>query len=301
MNSFRLLTYLHDGQPRAGVALGDRVFDGPALLGRHGVAGVTTTLGMLQVWDQALPALEAAAANPPADLPSQALAEVALQAPVQFPGAYFCAAKNYYRHSREMNANRTISRDNKQPLFFLKPGVHTTIGPGQPIRIPAVSSKIDWEIELAAVIGRRATQLSVENALSCVAGYTIVNDVSLRDLIHREDWKSDDDWFGCKVFEGSMPQGPWIVPARDIPDPQNVHLRLWRNGEIQQDSSTSDMMFSLAEQIEYVSRRLVLRPGDIIATGTPSGVGGPRGLFLKSGDVVRMEISGIGTMENPVE
>jgi len=300
MPVFKLLTYLRDGRPRSGVAIGEHAYDAAELLKGRDLVAPDTTLGLLEEWDKVLPLLDRVAADPPASLARIPLAEVTLKAPILFPGAFFCAAANYYSHSREMNPNRVVTREGKQPYFFLKPARHTTIGPNELIRLPSVSRKVDWEIELAAVIGRRATGLTIENALSCVAGYTIVNDLSARDLAKRDDWQFVSDWFGQKVFETSMPMGPWIVPAAAIPDPQNVTLKLWVNGELQQNAMTSDMLFSLAEQIEYVSRRLELRPGDVIATGTPAGVGAPRGLFLKSNDIVRMEIGGIGAMENRV-
>jgi 2-keto-4-pentenoate hydratase/2-oxohepta-3-ene-1,7-dioic acid hydratase in catechol pathway len=228
------------------------------------------------------------------------LDQVKLAPPILYPGAYFCAAANYYQHSKEMNPARNVTREGKQPYFFLKPSLHTTIGPDESIRIPKVTQKLDWEIELAVVIGRAAANLTVENALSCVAGYTIVNDLSCRDLSKRDDWQFVSDWFGQKVFDTAMPMGPWITPAEEIADPMNLDLKLWLNGELQQNANTSGMIFNIAEQIEYVSRRLTLRPGDIVATGTPAGVGAPRGLFLKSGDVIRAEIQGIGSMQNPV-
>lgn len=300
MPTFKLLTYLRQGQPRSGVAIGDFVYDAAELLRGRGPAAAETTLSLLEEWDKVLPLLNAAAADPPTSIARTPIDQVTLKAPILFPGAYFCAAANYYSHSREMKPDRVVTREGKQPYFFVKPSRHTTIGPNELIRLPSVSRKVDWEIELAAVIGRRASGLTVANALSCVAGYTIVNDLSARDLAKRDDWQFVSDWFGQKVFETSMPMGPWIVPAADIPDPQNVSLKLWLNGELQQNARSSDMLFSLAEQIEYVSRRLELRPGDVIATGTPAGVGAPRGLFLKSNDVIRMEIDGIGAMENRV-
>jgi 2-keto-4-pentenoate hydratase/2-oxohepta-3-ene-1,7-dioic acid hydratase in catechol pathway len=176
------------------------------------------------------------------------------------------------------------------------------IGPGDAIRLPAVSSKVDWEGEFAVVIGRRARNVKVENALDYIAGYTIMNDVSARDLSRRPDWpRWNIDWFGHKNFETSAPMGPWIVPAEDIADPYACRLQLWVNEEKMQDALVSQLIFNISELIEYLSRRMTLLPGDVIATGTPSGVGRPRGIFLKAGDKVRIEISGIGVLENPVE
>lgn len=298
MTSFKLLTYAGETGPVAGVLVGDRVLDASSLLGGGAVRDSRSTLGILADWDRALPLLRAAAAAPPAG--GQPLSDVHLLAPILYPGAYFCIAANYYKHSREMNPDKLVTREGREPYFFLKPPRHTTVGPGDAIRIPEVTQKFDWEVELAVVIGREARNLSVDEAFSCIAGYTIVNDLSARDLSKRTDWIFFSDWFGQKVFDAGMPMGPWITPAENFPDPQNVPLRLWVNDEIQQDSTTADMIFTIAEQIEYVTRRITLYPGDVIATGTPAGAGGPRGLFLKSGDAIRMEIPGIGSMTNSI-
>lgn len=300
MPSFKLLTYATAGAaPRAGVLVGDQVHDAAALLAGAGIADPATTLGILAQWERAEPALRRAAAQSPAG--GRPLAEVQLKAPILYPGAYFCAASNYYEHAKEMNPDRVATRDGKQPYFFIKTGRHTTVGPGEPIRAPRISTKLDWELELGAVIGRPCHNVTVAQALDYVAGYTIVNDLSARDLARREDWpRWGADWFGQKVFDDATPVGPWITPAADFGDPQNATLKLWVNDQIMQDSTTGDMIFSTAEQIEYIARRLTLQPGDVIATGTPGGVGVKRGLFLKPGDVIRMEIGGIGSMVNPV-
>lgn len=296
--SFRLLTYIDGDAPRAGVLVGDTVYAADKVLASAGLADAKTTLGILQEWDRALPLLESlGGGGAPGGVP---LAGVKLTAPILYPGAFFCAAANYYKHSKEMDPRRNVTREGKRPYFFLKPAIHTTIGPNDPVPIPDVTQELDWEIELAVVIGRTCHRVTQAEALNYVAGYTIVNDLSARDLAKRDDWQFVSDWFGQKVFDASMPMGPWITPASEIPDPQDVTLNLWLNDVLQQHSKTDDMLFSVAEQIEYVSARVTLRPGDVIATGTPGGVGKPRGLFLKPGDMIRVEIEGIGSMENPV-
>lgn len=300
MSGFKLLTFLQEERPVAGVLVRDRIYPAEALLGGTSVRDKTTTLGILNEWDLALPALTAAASAPETlegGIPANA---AQLSAPIPNPGAYFCVAANYYKHSAEITPDRKATREQREPYFFLKPGRHTTRGPGEAVQVPTVTQKLDWELELAVVIGREARNLTVENAMSCVAGYTIVNDLSARDLARRDDWVFVSDWFGQKVFDGSMPMGPWIVPASDITDLGDVPLKLWLNDEIQQDSTTADMIFSIPEQIEYITRRVTLYPGDVIATGSPAGVGAPRGLFLKPGDRLRCEIAGIGSMETPI-
>ncbi len=299
MAGFKLLTYLSSTTPRAGVLIGDTVFDAEELLAGHDLVDTSTTLGLLRQWSNCLPVLNELSETRPS-LAGMAVSSIKLAAPILYPGAIFCVASNYYDHSREMNPEKEPTKEGKQPYFFLKPPAHTTIGPGAPIRLPTVSKQVDWEIELGVVIGREASALTVSNAMSCVAGYTIINDLSLRDLGRRKDWPFVSDWLGQKVFEGSAPMGPWIVPADEITDLQNVPLKLWVNDSLMQNATTANMVFSVAEQIEYLSRRLTLRPGDVIATGTPAGVGKPRGIFLKSGDRVRMEIGGIGTMNHSV-
>ena len=161
---------------------------------------------------------------------------------------------------------------------------------------------MDWEAELAAVIGRTAKHVQVEKALNYVAGYAVANDLSARDRGRRPHIPDDSpfkaDWVAHKSFDGSCPLGPWIVPSDDIRDPQNLGIRLWVNGVIKQDSSTKNMIFNVAEQIAHLSSRLTLHPGDLILTGTPAGVGGGRGEFLKAGDVVKIEIERIGSISN---
>ncbi len=161
---------------------------------------------------------------------------------------------------------------------------------------------VDWEAELTAVIGRPARNVSIERALDHVAGYTIANDLSARDLTKRPHVSDTSpfkfDWLGQKNFDGGCPLGPWIVPAEDIPDPQNVALKLWVNDVIKQDSHTSKMIFTLAEQIAHLSTMITLQPGDLILTGTAAGVGLARKEFLKPGDVVKIWIENIGTLTN---
>lgn len=298
MADFKLLTYSSEGKPRAGILVGDTVIDAAEALAGAGLADPGTVLGLLRDWPRALPALEKAAANPGG---GRKLAGLRLEAPVQVPGAYFCAAANYYDHFKEMNPDREFKKEGKECYFFIKTGVHATHGPHDPIRLPSCSKQIDWEIELGVVIGKPTRNATLKTAMDCIAGYTICNDLSARDLGRRQDWPQfASDWFGQKEFEGSMGQGPWITPAGQVADPYKMTLKLWVNDQLMQNSTAAQLVFNIAEQIEYLSRRLTLRPGDVIATGTPAGVGRPRGIFLKPGDTVRLEIGGIGTMENKV-
>ncbi|MGH7006730.1 MAG: fumarylacetoacetate hydrolase family protein, partial [Alphaproteobacteria bacterium] len=186
------------------------------------------------------------------------------------------------------------------PWFFVKTSAHSVIGPGAPIQLPAFSKKVDWEAEIGVVIGRAKRDLPVERAFEAVAGYTIVNDLSARDFIKREGSIFVFDWLGQKCFDGSAPMGPWITPADYVPDPEDISVKLSINGVPKQNSNSKLMVHSIAEQIAYLSRHVTLRPGDVIATGTPAGVGMPKGEFLKPGDEVKIEIGGCGTLVNRV-
>ena len=159
------------------------------------------------------------------------------------------------------------------------------------VKLPKASNAIDWEAELGAVIGKKAKDVPLEKALDYVAGYTVANELSARDLGRRAQLPDATpfkwDWVGQKCFDDACPIGPWIVPASDIKDPQKLGIKLWVNDVIKQDSNTSDMIFNLAEQLSHLSSRITLYPGDIILTGTPAGVGAARKEFLKAGDTTR--------------
>jgi 2-keto-4-pentenoate hydratase/2-oxohepta-3-ene-1,7-dioic acid hydratase in catechol pathway len=300
MADFKLLNYRGDkGKPRAAILAGeDRVID--LIEALPGVDWAVSTLTVLDEWDVAYTRLAELAGQ--AGVKSRPLSSVKLMAPVMYPPALYCTGANYQAHANEMSSEGAgVDKATTQPYLFLKAGPHCVVGPDDEIRLPAISKKVDWEGEFAVVIGRRARNVSVADALKYVAGYTIMNDVSLRDLSRRPDWpRWNIDWFGHKTFETGAPMGPWIVPAQQIADPYACQLQLWVNAERQQNSLVSGLIFNISELIEYLSRRVTLLPGDVIATGTPSGVGRPRGLFLKPGDKVRIEVSGIGTLENPV-
>jgi 2-keto-4-pentenoate hydratase/2-oxohepta-3-ene-1,7-dioic acid hydratase in catechol pathway len=229
----------------------------------------------------------------------RALSEVQLAAPIPRPCKNIvCLGLNYADHAKESAEARgrqaTILED---PLFFTK--APTTVnGPYGTIVIdPAVSTQIDWEVELAVIIGKAGKNIREEDALSHVFGYTVLNDVSARDLQSRHK-----QFFKGKSLDGYCPMGPWIVTADEIPDPQQLTVRLRVNGVTKQESNTSLMLFSVRAIIAILSQGLTLESGDIIATGTPSGVGFARNPpeFLKAGDIMETEIEGIGTMRNTV-
>lgn len=302
MASYRLLTYGERGsgdtEPRPGLLVVESqvVVD----LRRALADEQATVLSLLEDWDRSRGRLEALAGQGSKEHGTP-LSSVRLLAPILYPGAYWMAAANYHDHLLEMNPDRPpIDKTTTRPYFFLKAGRHNTLGPDEPVRYPGTSQKMDWEAELGVVIGRRARGVSTASALDYVAGYTICNDLSLRDLARRTDWQFGSDWLGQKNFDGGIPVGPWITPASEVADPQDLHIKLWVNDELMQNQTTGQMIFDIREQISYLSEQITLLPGDVIATGTPAGVGRPRGLFLKPGDEVRITIGHLGTLRNPI-
>jgi 2-keto-4-pentenoate hydratase/2-oxohepta-3-ene-1,7-dioic acid hydratase in catechol pathway len=302
MASYKLVTYAGAEGPRAGAVIGEQVCDAAKLTGH---AADATTLSILADWPAANERLTKAAGSPGTGMP---LTSTKLLAPILWPSAVFCAGANYSDHAAEMARanNRPPEPDphalGLKPWHFLKAGRSTLAADGDTIRISGMSKTMDWEVELAAVIGRAAKNVPLANALDHVAGYTIANDLSARDMGRRPQVPDTSpfkyDWVAHKSFDGSCPLGPWIVPSHDIADPQRLGLKLWVNDAVKQDSNTSRMIFTLAEQIEHLSSRITLQPGDVILTGTPAGVGAARPEFLKAGDVVKLWIEHIGTLTN---
>jgi len=306
MIQYRLLSYQAGGEARAGVLIGEQVYDAVALTHKPEYAHV---LDILRDWRAASALLKKRAAKP-GHTKSLALKKTRLLAPVLYPGAVFCAGANYTDHVAEMDRaqNRQPGPNMKElgerPWHFVKTSAASIVGPGTAVRIPAYTRALDWEVELAAVIGRTVKDVPVEKALACVAGYTIANDLSARDAMRRKKLETTApfhfDWVSQKCFDGSCPLGPWIVPASQIGDPQRLALKLWVNEELMQDSNTEKMIFDTAEQIAMLSSRVTLQPGDLVLTGTPAGVGLPRGRFLAPGDVVRLWIENIGEFSHGI-
>lgn len=233
-----------------------------------------------------------------------ALTEVRLRAPIPNPRKVFCLAGNYQDHIEE-GGGKMEAQDKETPRVFMKPPTTTVIGPGDHILIPPIANSIDWEGELAVVIGRKAKGVKAKDALKYVAGYTVMNDVSERELVIKErtDSRPRDEWFDWlngKWLDTFAPQGPWIVTRDDIPDPQALDISTYINGERKQHNNTGQMLYPVDKIIEYISAIITLEPGDLISTGTVSGVGATTGTFMKKGDKVEIEISGIGVLKNSV-
>jgi 2-keto-4-pentenoate hydratase/2-oxohepta-3-ene-1,7-dioic acid hydratase in catechol pathway len=303
--SYRLVTYQAPRGPRAGLVLDEAIFDLADLTGN---APYTTMLDVLNDWEAGEPQLETIASEAQNSkgqgIP---LAKAKLLAPVLYPSTIFCAGANYSDHTREMASVRKIEPEpdphslGLPPWHFIKAS-HSVVETYCAVPLPRHSKMVDWEGELAAIVGRPAKDVALENALGHVAGYTIANDLSARDLTVRPHVPESSpfryDWVGQKSFDCACPVGPWMVPSKEIPDPQCLGIRLWVNDVLKQDSHTSKMIFTVAEQVAHLSSRITLHPGDLILTGTPAGVGFARKEFLKSGDSVRVWIERIGTLRN---
>lgn len=279
----KLITFRHNHQIRVGAVLGDEVIDS---LGNSNIPA--TMLEFLAAGESALTAMSEQINSGKNRL---ALTEVKLLAPVPKPGKYLGMGLNYPEHINETSAEKP-----EYPLFFNK---QTTcvIADGEAIHIPKVSDKVDYEGELAFVIGKRCRHVPVEKAAQVIAGFTIANDVSVRDWQVRSP-----TWTLGKSFDTHGPLGPWLVTADEIANPHHLNIKTWVDDELRQNANTEQMIFSCYEMVAYLSTVMTLEPGDVITTGTPSGVGvkmKPRG-YLKAGQTVKIEIEGIGVLSNPV-
>ena len=301
---YKLVSYRTQSGPRAGVVVNGTVFNAAELTGNPHYFSM---LDVLKDWDEATRLIESALGKSRADSNGIAFENVELLAPVLYPSAIFCSGANYFDHMHEMATVQNIAPEpdprtlGLNPWHFIKVS-HSVVGSGSTVPLPAYSKTVDWEAELAAVIGRVAISVPVARALDYVAGYTVANDLSARDFSRRANVPVTSpflyDWVSHKSFNASCPVGPWIVPAKSGADPQNMQIKLWVNDVLKQDSNTSQMIYSLAEQIAHLSTRITLYPGDMILTGTPAGVGMARQEFLKPGDTVRVWIEHVGTLTN---
>lgn len=301
--TYKLLSYSADGGPRAGVFIEGRVYDAEALTGN---ARYGSMQGILDDWAAADALL--AGLSEKSHEGGKELSQISLLAPLPRPGQIWAAGANYQDHIGEMAESeykainaKTISGG--RPWHFVKSS-RSVIAPGSVHPLPDYSQKVDWEIELAVVIGREAYQVKAADALDYVAGYTIANDLSARDFVVRDGIDPSSpfryDWLSHKGFQGACPMGPWIVPARYIADPHKLDLKLWVDDQLMQDSNSRHMIFDIGEQIEEISARIAMYPGDIVMTGTPDGVGMGRGVFLKRGQSLKLQIQDIGELTHKV-
>jgi 2-keto-4-pentenoate hydratase/2-oxohepta-3-ene-1,7-dioic acid hydratase in catechol pathway len=291
-----LATVEADGQPVACLEVDRLLFRLEPTLARTGVAAATV-MDLFADWVSTRAAIEASLDSlDTADLvqPGRRLA------PLLYPGKILCAGANYYDHLAEMGMPGAQKADQRL-FFFMKPPRNAVVGEGDTVHMPIGTRAFDWEVELAAVIGRRARNVSVEHALAHVAGYTVAIDFSARDHNRAEKTFYKLDWVAGKANDTCCPLGPCLVPASAHADWQDVGLQLAVNGEPKQDGRTSSMIFSIAEQIAIASRIMTLDPGDVLLTGTPSGVGAPKGTFLAVGDRVDASIDGIGQLSVTIQ
>jgi len=278
----KLATFTHEGSTRIGVVTGDEIVDLTAV-----APGLPTEMAaLLAAGAEAIRTAKTAAAGAAKRLE---LAAVRLEAPILRPPKYLAIGLNYADHVEESGMETP-----SVPIFFNKQSTCVT-GSHQPIHLPRASSLLDYEGELAFVIGRRCRHVPRERAHEVIAGYLVANDVSVRDWQLRTPTMTMG-----KSFDTHGPLGPWLVTADEIGDPHALELRTWVNGEQRQHSNTRELIFDCFALVETLSTVFTLEPGLVVTTGTPSGVGGPQRRYLKEGDVVRIEIERIGHIENRV-
>ncbi|TSD94234.1 fumarylacetoacetate hydrolase family protein [Skermania sp. ID1734] len=289
-----LVTFSTDGGPRRlGIQTDESIIDVAALAAHTGVHVPADMLGLISTGSSALRGLLDLAAVEQFSLP---VADAALHAPFR-PGKIIGVGLNYTEHVAE--SARALDTDKElpqRPVLFSKPGT-AVVGPGEPIEHNRnLTSQLDWECEVAVVIGRTAKRVSPENAMDHVFGYSIVNDISARDQ------RRSGQWFFSKGQDSYAPFGPAVRTADDLTDPHNLDVSLRVNGEVKQKSNSRYMLFKIPELIADISSGMTLEPGDVIATGSPAGVGAsftPQ-QFLQPGDVVECTVESIGTLSNPV-
>ncbi len=312
----KLATYEHHGRVRLGAVLSNnRILDLDAAADNaemellRGAGTFETALRFLEAGEGALEAarrlVQQAETGEAPDAAVVPLDSVQLLPPVPDTRKLFCLAGNYKAHIEE-GGRQAHAKEETYPYFFMKPASTALVGSGATVYYPEIIQKLDYEGELTIVIGKRGRMISAAEADEYVAGYTILNDISERGLLSKAAPKAQReqdkffDWLVGKWFDTSAPMGPWIVTKDEIADPHALPLQTRVNGEIRQNASTADMIFTVGEIIEFISRIVTLEPGDLISTGTPSGVGSARGVFLRPGDRVEVEIQGLGVLESTI-
>jgi 2-keto-4-pentenoate hydratase/2-oxohepta-3-ene-1,7-dioic acid hydratase in catechol pathway len=291
----KLLSMKHNGEDRAGILIEDEALDitavDPSLatckdaldLILSGPSGLNEIRSHLADQEMINKYRRAGALH--------SISDVDLNPPVLHPGKILAVGLNYAAHASEGGR-----KPPERPLIFSK-NVTALIGPGDSIRLPRISDKVDYEAELAVVIGKEGRSIASADAYEHIAGYTIMNDVTARDL-----QRSEGQWARAKGLDTFAPCGPWLLTTDEITDPHSLDISLRVNGETRQQSNTSDLVFKIPYLIEFISEDLTLRPGDIISTGTPSGVGAymTPPVFLNQGDIIEITIAGIGVLRNRV-
>jgi len=295
----KLLMFHDGGAPRLGVGrdgASDEIIDVAAAANGSGDALPATILGVIDAGDEGLDRLRVLASSAPSNA-VRTISGLTLLPPFDPPrGNVLAIGRNYQKHAEE--GARALNTEVGPPTIFTK-AITTITSPYADIRIdPSVSTKIDWEVELGVVIGRRGANIKREDALDHIFGYTVLNDVTARDI--QNGWGGQ--WFKGKSLDGSCPVGPWVLTRDEVADVQSLHLQLRINGAVKQDANSRDMIYPVDAIIEWLSVGMTLLPGMLIATGTPEGVGFARTPpeYLQPGDVMESEIEGIGTLRNTV-
>ena len=292
-----LATFAQGDQAVAALEVGGVAYRLAPSLARVGLAGQDSVLGLFSDWARSLSALNAAASQVQA---ADQITAASRLAPVLYPGKILCAGANYYDHLAEMGMPGAKKEDQRL-FFFMKPPRNAVVGEGKTVHMPINTQAFDWEVELALVIGKTARNVSVEQALSHVAAYTVAIDFSARDHNRAPETFYKLDWVAGKGHDTCCPMGPRLIPAHQFGDPQQAALKLAVNGTLKQNGHAKDMIFSVAEQIATASRIMTLDPGDVLLTGTPAGVGVPHKTFLSVGDQVDADIEGIGRLSVAIE
>lgn len=294
---WRLGTVVVEGRPGTVIEIDDALYLLDEVIAKSGISapaaptGVRDLIDNWEIWRPLLAKLAGSSSG--ADALS--LDRVEWLPAIPNPRKIVCVGINYHDHVAEMGGSAPTGR----PFAFVKPE-NTLLGHRQTLRLPSIASMIDWEAELAIIIGRKAFGVSAEDAYSVVAGYCPFNDISARDWISQPTPVVGLDWILHKSFDGFGPLGPLITPAEFVPDPQDLAIRLSINGQVKQDSSTANMVFCIGRIIEHLSSVMTLMPGDVIATGTPAGVGHGRGEYLKEGDHISLSIECLGELNTIV-
>jgi 2-keto-4-pentenoate hydratase/2-oxohepta-3-ene-1,7-dioic acid hydratase in catechol pathway len=319
--SFSLGTFSAAGGPAfPGLVLGEEVFalaeiDRRLRMEGRALRGTASTLALFDDWEHDFPLLRQAAEGLNGGAPLQSLR---VHAPVA-PRQIFCAGANYHKHvvdlvvdgamARDPDADRQAVRARAEAMmtqrarsgmpFVFMGAPSAVIGPFDDFEVPYDVVQPDWELELAAVIGRPARRVPADRALEHVAGYTIANDITARELVNRPDVpQMGMDWLAAKCSPGFLPLGPFVTPAPFVGDPQSLQITFRLNGETMQDESTADMIFGVARIIEFISSHVRLLPGDLVLTGSPSGNGTHYNRYIRDGDVLEGSISGLGVQRN---
>jgi 2-keto-4-pentenoate hydratase/2-oxohepta-3-ene-1,7-dioic acid hydratase in catechol pathway len=312
---YRLLNYAGPkGKAMPAILVNDQVLDLAKALAvykrKNPVKfGYDTTLAVLADWPKAKVAFKKIADEFAKNAKSAygkvavPLKRVKLLAPILYPSSVFCIASNYRDHRAEMgNQDPMPDKTTRTPVFFQKTPAQTIVGHGAKIHLPHTSTAIDWEAELAVVIGKPCYNVTVNQARDYVAGYMVLNDMSIRgpraeEATTPELKKFRNDRFRRKNWDGSCPIGPWITPKDFVKDPYDQTIQLWVNGELMQNGNSRDMHYNIEEQIAYLSQHITLQPGDVVTTGTPAGVGKGKGMYLKAGDKITTTVGQMGTLE----